>query len=1259
MTERKTTSICIIILMFLISLSPILNVVEESRAHWIIEDDETYTVENKVITQNEGFTVRGTLNYKNVTLVLNTSEGNIYKVEDGGMLTLRDSEVIPYQQYYRKELTLELKEGENMLSFAFHRVDNSVESVLSPLEGHIESAWYYDPWDEEDHVKIYDPDRSPHFNDLKEVDEDMALIVETNDDIVVNMSGYPRNHVDTTLKEGYNMFSYPFLHEQNVSEVFPDIMSDIDVVKKVAAGEDDLLFNMSYDNKEYLVGGPVNETIMKEFEENDITLSSDAEVVNLTDGKWRIEDGMHLYEIAEGDEALRVYKLTLGPDEIMKPGFGYWVNMKNTRDWSANINGGISAAKAEGFELSTGISLTFHEGSLGSIENTVFHGTRETDSLETTNIMDIQSNSVVVQKSTFIGSDIPLSISHSDPSIIDTSFLNYSVNGLYARDSSFNLYNSTFDSDMGWAVHYENGSPEVVRNSIHGANGIRVYDSRGVLMRNNFSHLGGSGVMFTRSRSFLEKNYFSHTFKSAVRSESSELMIYTNEFYNVGGGIYCTESNLTIHGNELEDVGFGIKAFASTLSIQDNTIKNGSGGCLLISDSDSEIKDNTLYYGSTGIQVSGDTIIAEGNDVKGMDNQGVRIHKSNNFTLYGNTITENGGVGLIIEDADGISNGNSIIDNSGGVKLSSSIRFVNNTVSRNDIYGISIKDSSPFLDTLILSLNENYAVKFENSDTFLKSCSLLGSSYHLYLVSSRITAITSYLDEDKVWMDGESELYLQDAIEVTIKEDRRLDDYDLLEHLPPDTKINSVFGNGSVTVTIRRNTIDIVPPENFSGTVNMTFNVTFSNRWLTTVPLSLEVTPVNDLPVLKELYVNKSYSPDKITWLVSYTDGDNVPPEYIEIVINGDHFPMEEVNPDDNNYADGKLYSFEKYTEPGDYNYYYVAEENNDLGENSLAKTRSKNVSMDPTSPALLNNVWLLLVLMIILLVIVISAVYTVYGSKLSSPKSDIKTDEILEEYREEKEREETESEGDEISRIIETIERDIENLGKKEDRFIEMPGEEGEVSKGKSSIGPKPLPVLKSKRELEKEKELEQDQMQDIDESEGEEETEETKGTEEKEETGGITEPTDDLETSEDSKPIRRIRKLKTEDFDAEDDPEIKAEELEEGDTEEDASEKEGSVQIDIVGEAEGADEHGDDEVAESEGVSDQYQMGSGGEDMDAVELTGSRKHRLLRGQRRIIRPKSRKLKEDMEQEVEKEEQDKSGSGSGKKLRMLRRNDD
>lgn len=1251
MTERKSTCVCVIVLMFLISLSPIMDVVDDSTAQWIIDDDETYTIENKVITQNEGFTVRGTLNYRNVTLVLNTSEGNVYKVEDGGVLNLRDSEVIPINQYYRKELTLELKEGENMLSFPFHRVDNSVESVLSPLEGHIKSAWYYDPWDEEDHIKIYDPDRSPHYNDLKEVNEDMALIVKIDEDIVLNMSGYPRNHVDTTLKKGYNMFSYPFLHEQKVSEVFPDILSNIEVVKKLVAGEDDFLFNLSSDKKDYLVGGPVNETIVQEFEKNDVTLSSQAEVINLTDGDWRVEDGMHRYKIAESDEVLKVYKLTLGPDESMKPGLGYWVNMKNTTDWSADISGGISPARAEGFELSTGMSLTFQEGSYGSIENTVFHGAPGTDFVEPTNIMNIRSDSVAIQNSTFIGSDIPIYISSSDPSIIDTSFLNYSSNGIFADNSSFNLYNCTFDSGMGWALHCENGSPEIIRNNIHGANGIRAYNSRGVLMRNNLSHLSGSGVVFTESRSFLENNYFSHTGKSAVRSEDSELTIYRNRFYKVGGGVYSTESNLTIRGNGMEDVGFGIKASASTLSIHDNTIKNGSGGGMLISGSESEIKDNTLSHGSTGIRVSGDTIIVEGNIVKMMDNQGIRIHTSDNFTLYGNTITENGGVGLVIEDADGIANGNNIVENSGGVRLSSSIKFVNNTVSRNDIYGISIKDSSPFLDAVILSLNENYAVKFENSETFMKSCSLLGSNYHLYLVSSKITSITSYLDEDKVWMDAYSDLYIHDAIEVTIKEDRRLDDYDLLEHLPPETRINSVFGNESVEVTIRRDTIDIAPAENFTGIVNMTFNVTFSNKWLTTIPLSLEVTPVNDLPILRELYVNKSFSPDKITWVVSYTDGDDVPPEYIEIVINGDHFPMEEVNTDDETYSDGKLYYFEKFTEPGDYDYYYIAKEDNELGESSLAKTMSKTISMDPSSPGFLGNLWIVLFLMIILLVIVISAVYTVYGSKTFSSKDKIQTDEILKEYREEKEEEEESesAEDDEISSIIDAIEKDLKNLGKKEDQFIEIPGEEEDIPKGESSIGPKPLPVLRSKREIEEEKELEK--KQDMDETEEGEEVEET---------GEITEQTENAEIQEEVEIKRRMRKLKTEDIDEEENLEVTAEEQGlQGEPEGDALDSKESTPIDMVGEVEGAGESGAEDGTERERPEEQDEKETGEKDMDAVELTGSRKHRLLMGQRKVIRPKSRKLKEDAEQKTEKESQEKDSSSSGKKLRMLRRKND
>ncbi|NVM30405.1 MAG: S8 family serine peptidase, partial [Candidatus Helarchaeota archaeon] len=59
----------------------------------------------------------------------------------------------------------------------------------------------------------------------------------------------------------------------------------------------------------------------------------------------------------------------------------------------------------------------------------------------------------------------------------------------------------------------------------------------------------------------------------------------------------------------------------------------------------------------------------------------------------------------------------------------------------------------------------------------------------------------------------------------------------------------------------------------------------------------------------------------QFTFSVVYTDQDNNPPMYINILINGTPYPMVKQNPTDLNYIDGCTYQYLTYLSPGDYNY--------------------------------------------------------------------------------------------------------------------------------------------------------------------------------------------------------------------------------------------------------------------------------------------------------------------------------------------------
>ncbi|MFX0102893.1 MAG: hypothetical protein ACFFCS_25215, partial [Candidatus Hodarchaeota archaeon] len=126
-----------------------------------------------------------------------------------------------------------------------------------------------------------------------------------------------------------------------------------------------------------------------------------------------------------------------------------------------------------------------------------------------------------------------------------------------------------------------------------------------------------------------------------------------------------------------------------------------------------------------------------------------------------------------------------------------------------------------------------------------------------------------------------------------------------------DEIIAMKYGNGSFVIIME----DL--PSYLGNVDNHLFlNNTFG--WLGNV--------VNDyLPELSGANVTP-YSGDQLTlfnFTVVYTDLDNRMPVFIDVVINGTPYSMEQVNPMDSNYTDGCLYSHVTYLFPSGINYSY------------------------------------------------------------------------------------------------------------------------------------------------------------------------------------------------------------------------------------------------------------------------------------------------------------------------------------------------
>ncbi len=73
----------------------------------------------------------------------------------------------------------------------------------------------------------------------------------------------------------------------------------------------------------------------------------------------------------------------------------------------------------------------------------------------------------------------------------------------------------------------------------------------------------------------------------------------------------------------------------------------------------------------------------------------------------------------------------------------------------------------------------------------------------------------------------------------------------------------------------------------------------------------------------------KSYPNIDYLYTVTYTDSDNDAPTYIKVFIDDEEYVMEEVDPTDSNFTDGKDYSFKKVMVEGAYAIYYQADDGN------------------------------------------------------------------------------------------------------------------------------------------------------------------------------------------------------------------------------------------------------------------------------------------------------------------------------------------
>ncbi len=902
--ERCKTLLCIAILSLVLVLPLGTGSEELFEEDIVVPPGEDVILSDKSIILEGGIDVQGTLTLDNVSLVLNNTAENSYRIRSEGVFQMRDSKISSYEEHLRRDIRLELNEGLNLLSFPFYYENKSVRNVLSPLEGSYDSAWYYNA--SSDEYESYKPSRAEHFNTLKNIDSTMGVLVNITDHIVLEIDGLIPEFQETTLFEGWNMVSFP----------------------------------------------------------SDVTLTAEETFSTVWDNLDEIE------------EQTPLGRRSLDADEYLKPGRGYWVRMGEEDTWDLDIPHARPEEYIADLGRGSGIGLTFEDGSEVLIENSVVLGSGCEDAK--TDVI-IKSDHVSIRQTDFFGGNKIMEIYSSSPTIRNSIFEGYLYTALTTRESSVLIKENKFNSQQGAAISTTSSTASIIGNIFSGNTGVEAKGGRTEILENEFFDLSNSAVILEDGEHLIEDNEFEWILGSAINTIGSETRIVDNKFDTCSRGITLEASDTSISGNVFTECRYAILSSQSNASIDNNELSDSQvWGMRFSNSSEIYLKHNLITDGAQGIRFSGKHLNMYDNYIGNNSGAGVVIFGAKQLNISSNEIRDNQGVGLRLEEAKGIVINNLIRSNiGGGIWSSSSLWFSNNNIQDNEPFGVHVEKSSPLMEQNLIFGNDIHGIRCEDAEIVVRGTSVLGGRYHLYSLRSNVTIVDSYIQEERIWKDRSSIITYASYLNITMEENDEIFGFDLESLLPPGSKVTGVEGNEPIDVRIHEGGVDFVPERYFSGIVNMTFNVTIIDDWDTVFPFSVVVTPVNNPPIIEEIEMNVTYQPTRVRWVVNYTDPDGYPPTFLEIVIDGDHYSLKEVDVEDTNYSEGKLYYFETHLDPGEYTYYFVAEDYNPHGENITVRTTSETFFVEPPPSGLMSN-WTDIILLIIILIMSSFLIYNV-----------------------------------------------------------------------------------------------------------------------------------------------------------------------------------------------------------------------------------------------------------------------------------------
>jgi parallel beta-helix repeat protein len=347
--------------------------------------------------------------------------------------------------------------------------------------------------------------------------------------------------------------------------------------------------------------------------------------------------------------------------------------------------------------------------------------------------MRIQSNQVTITKSTF----------------------RFSYAGVYIKDASPSIDNSTFQNDMfGIEVAGSQAKPTIYDSHIlNNQEGIMINDALPTIGNNEVGLNGDCGL-------------------SLLRSNAN---IFGNDIHNNTFGIYLQSSSPTIKGNTIRGGKDGIRGFFGNPIIKGNTLHDEVRVLIYLSNTGGSVEGNTLRglddpaSTANGVYLVTATTLVKGNTFLKIGMYAVALMAGSSVTVTGNNMNLSE-FGVLVQGSSIKMDHNTLDQNAIGVSLNGADGSIKDNTILGGIFGI---DASYVNRTMIIEhntlkiystvLNTTFGIILHTGNPIISNNTITHSDFGIRALNSRPRLLFNNITDDRTGLDvdRDSDVYAE------------------------------------------------------------------------------------------------------------------------------------------------------------------------------------------------------------------------------------------------------------------------------------------------------------------------------------------------------------------------------------------------------------------------------------------------------------------------------------------------------------------